>query len=312
MRGRLSELLRSNSGRDSFLRLYTGTEVDQWALDELISVIPMLLQFPSGVSFIVAVHDRLRYRYARWTDGLFPLFPHILTGRPGYHLFWTIMATAPGNLVVPIARCVMDRFLVEIDPELTNLLCLIVRCFPDIMGEYQRILSLPMYLARPATAPVAVALLESGNPQSLGFFEAEIAGNLGGLLMAPDLIHVLGAYLSVTPRPQRTQAILQLAPRFEELVTHAWAWRVPWTIMSVATMPQRIGLLWVIVKVVCSMVVAPHLDELLGHALASVDVKTRLQALEKVQSAIFRNMVFPIVNDYLANLAQVLEDPDPP
>jgi hypothetical protein len=270
----------------------------------------MLLQYPTGITFIAGVHDRLRYRSDRWTDSLFGLFDRILVCPPGYHLFTTILAETPPTLVVPVVRWVIERFLIDADPELTNLLCLIIRLFPDLGSEYQRVLSLPLYLSRPALSPVAVALVESSSPPDLRLFGSEIIANINGLLMAPGLIDILGAWLSIAPRAERTHAILQLQPRFEELARHGWAWRLLWTLVSVATMPQRAAVLQVIVGLVNTVSGLPHLDDLATQALDAVDAKARLRALEGIQQAVYRNPAFPRVNDYIAGLEAVLFDPD--
>jgi hypothetical protein len=307
MRGHFPDHLSSNNGRHAFLRLYSGTQSDQWALDELISTLPLLLQFHAGISFIVSVHERLRYRYSGWTDALFQHFDRILTCPPGSRLFSTIVATAPAPLVAPFARFVVDRFFADQDPELTNLAAITVRVFPDLTGEYRPLLALGVYLGRPAAAAVAVALLECCDPSDLQGFVGEAFANVTGLLMAPELIVILNACLSVAPRAGRTYAIAQLAPRFEELAAHPWAWRVPWTVLSVGTMRERVSLLQVVVKLVNAMLIVPHMDELLVHALDSVDAKSRLKALEQMQAAVLQNPAFPLVNAYFAALELLLD-----
>jgi hypothetical protein len=208
--GRFSDHLFTNAGRHAFLHLYSGTQLDQWALQELITVLPKLLEYPSGVSFIAAVHERLRYRSSAWTDALFPLFESIITCALGYYLFSTIVADAPTHLLSQIARCVVGRFVFEIVPELTRLLCVIVRLFPDMNDEYAPLSRLQLYVSRPPGSPVAVALLEVCDPQKLQPFVAEIIGNINGLMVTPELMDILRTCLTVAPRAQRSPAILEL------------------------------------------------------------------------------------------------------
>jgi hypothetical protein len=195
------------------------------------------------------------------------------------------------------------------DPELTNLTARLVRLIAAMPAEYQPLLSLPMYLARPATAPVAVALLEIADPAVSHYFEMEIMANVSGLLSAPPLVELLTAFLARTTRECRGTVYQHLSSRFEEYTMSTWTWRLIYMMICVGTMPQRLCLARIVAGVVNKGFLSPYIDELLVHALDCVDAKTRIQLMGEV-GPVAMEQNFPLYSDYLISLSKILSAGD--
>jgi hypothetical protein len=82
--------------------------------------VPAIFQYEGGIAFIPAVHDRLQYHFAGWTNCLSRSFDRVLTSAPGNRLFQTITGDIPSDLTA-LVHYVIDRLLVDADRELMRL-----------------------------------------------------------------------------------------------------------------------------------------------------------------------------------------------
>jgi hypothetical protein len=265
-----------------------------------------ILQYESGIAFVAAVHKRLQYRFAGWTDCLSRSFDRILTCPPGYRLFQTITGDIPPSSLTPLVHYVIDRLFVDADRELITLVCALLRMIADSHVEYERLLSLPIYLARPALADLAVTLLEWGEGPAVAAFQEEIVNNVNGLLAGAGLVEVLVAFVAFADRDRRDRVIVQLTPRYQELIQYPWTWRLIYTIMNAATMRQRMALMMQIVTIVKLQLLPPSAEEMLLRSLDSVDAKSRIAFWTEMGNVVGSYAKCPQLCDYMCKLPVVL------
>jgi hypothetical protein len=213
-------------------------------------------------------------------------------------------------MLPPVMRWATDRCFLDPDPELVGLICIMLRLLADSPSEYQRLAALSVYLARPALSAIAVVLLEWGDPEVVGPFENDIIANVSGLLASADLAEIPSALLRFGTAAQRNAIVTQLAPRYTDLVQQAWTWKLVVTIMTVATMRQRIALMQVIVRVVNARVLHQFADEMVARALDGVDAKSRVDFLGDLRDVLGNRAQFPQVNEYVHKLPVVLSAHD--
>jgi hypothetical protein len=169
-------------------------------------------------------------------------------------------------MLPPIVRWATGRCFVDPDPELVGLVSIMLRLLADGPSEYQLFAALSVYLARPALSGLAVVLLEWGDPKVVGPFENDVITIVGGLLASADLAEMPAALLRFGTAAQRNAIVAQLSPRYTDLVQPVWTWKLVVTVMTVATMKQRIALMQVIVRVVNAKVLHQFTDEMVHRA----------------------------------------------
>jgi hypothetical protein len=181
--------------------------------------------------------------------------------------------------------------------------------FPETHRDCKPLLSLRIYLDRPEKWKIAVKLLNILEMGAFTFFQEEIFNNLLIVLTKPDLVKILNASLINGTRIHRTAVIQVLLPKCGEIMECEWQWDLVKTMLSVGIMIQKIACARAVLKFVNLGIPRAYLDELVVHALDSVDAKTRIELLSQIERFI-GNANFPTLTDYTRNLERVLRAGD--
>ena len=296
------------NARKAILNLYSGEPHDYWVLIELSECFPYIISHRAGVQFLYKIIRKTKTLIKPLLENIHSSYLQLLNYPAGcrilYDCFDSFNEEGKISMEIEAFRRVPDAK----DPEFITLVCMLIQALMPDQRMLRPLMNISLYQANNNIVNIGRTILEFSDRRITIPFQNEITKNLMQLIEDP-VLHALIVSMIYTVPMQEKLAIYQTIYSFlPTMVSHPFQWHLIQAFICVLPMKEKNYLAQIISSAIngaANGFIPPHYDGLIRCAIESIDSKSRLDILKRIEFA-YKNPNFPEFTEYLDGLTVML------